>query len=181
MKFSKVVIPLLCVFIISIGLNFAQFISRRIEFRQASERFMVQINNDIWDANTHLDNIITGTSGTYYQSPELLQALSLQLNAIHSLISSNDYLFDVYWGFQPDFRETGRFLYSGGIMNGLMFPGILSDGVVSENELMFLKALEEILAQLKYNACLDIRLFNQRLDNLKTEWEALPFHLLASG
>jgi len=195
MKHYKWIITLLCVaLLVSAGFHISQFVSRRNEFRQASEHFSVQFNDAIRATYGQLNGIIDGRTvniaGTdyisyCYRSPESIQRFGMQMSVIYSLIASNEYLSDLSWRFAPNFRVLGMFISDGGGMTSAHFsgefPGILYDGIVSDNEVMFLEALRDILGVLQHNECLDIRALRERLLGLVEQWEMLPAELLAAG
>lgn len=178
MKKTKIVIPVLSVvLLVSIILNIVQFINQKNEFREVEEQYMVQVNRDIKDTYDSLDSFITGDN----RSEIVLHGITCEFEMLHSLLISNYYL-PVYSENDLNFMLMGRYLYAEGWISGpkfnATFPGIYSDGVVSDDEIAFLKVLINTLKILTDNACLEVRVFNEVFIDFNKEWERLPLELL---
>jgi hypothetical protein len=175
MRSSKTVITVLCiVLLVSIGLNIAQSLRYNNAFHQAEERYMVQINNDIQNAYDLLESFITGEN----RSEKTIHRFSMQLIGLHSLLLSNSNILG--YSILPDLKIVGAFISGGGSTNHVLnINGIYSDGVVSDDEIAFLREVLKCLKILVDNAYLDFDSFNETLKTFYDEWNKLPYELLA--
>ena len=199
---KKAGIIIIAVLVVLFGISFGLNLKQNAERSNARRYLLNQLNSCLMDSSRELDKIISFTEYNLANDnthADTLIRISGNLIRADSLLTQYKYTSTsetLIYGAIPNFDDIARTMgFGDGTFNNARFNYILHDYVISENEVLYLKALRDDIARLtermqssenpsNENKNLTITQLNNILSGFFDVWsyhnEDSPYYLLRS-